>query len=360
VGGQVVDVPVRHVLDALLRRRRRAVRGRAIQYAAAHTTRIPHTPRTPRLTRRYSSPPRAEGDSRTRGRQFTVNKQKSGITGDNWNRGKRTDFRRLFEGEDLGVDPNTYERKWKMEEKKKNLTPEGFRFPSFPQKSSGLGSYYGTIGPKLKNEPEYEVQQKGARPGRVVHEKPQMVCNPPKKGYGSTTPGLIFGPGPKKGEKAQIGKEYKNEPDPYDRPREFEKAERLHLQKMLDGRAPYRTMGHAVDFFDAEAHVAASRIYREEPRMPEKVPPPEPEPVSLKPFKPGGPKREWYATGMPKSGYPEYMPDPEEYRHEKHTAALKKLREEALTPFKPPSKPKKLVMGTESIMFKTAGRAAGK
>ena len=46
------------------------------------------------------------------------------------------------------------------------------------------------------------------------------------------------------------------------------------------------------------------------------------------------------------AGVPEYMPDPEEYRHEKHTAALKKLREEALTPFKPPSKPKKLVMGT--------------
>ena len=215
-----------------------------------------------------------------------------------------------------------------MEEKKKNLTPEGFRFPSFPQKSSGLGSYYGTIGPKLKNEPEYEVQQKGARPG------------------------------PKKGEKAQIGKEYKNEPDPYDRPREFEKAERLHLQKMLDGRAPYRTMGHAVDFFDAEAHVAASRIYREEPRMPEKVPPPEPEPVSLKPFKPGGPKREWYATGMPKSGYPEYMPDPEEYRHEKHTAALKKLREEALTPFKPPSKPKPPISRMKKRSRVEPGKAA--
>ena len=41
-------------------------------------------------------------------------------------------------------------RKWQMEEKKKNLTPDGFRYASAPKKSSGLGSNDGRIGQRRR------------------------------------------------------------------------------------------------------------------------------------------------------------------------------------------------------------------
>ena len=61
------------------------------------------------------------------------------------------------------MDPHTYERKAKMEAKKKNLTPEGFRFSSGTKKNSGGGpaGQYGAIGPRLLHEPHFEVHKKG-------------------------------------------------------------------------------------------------------------------------------------------------------------------------------------------------------
>lgn len=149
-------------------------------------------------------------------------------------------------------------------------------------------------------------------------------CNPPKKGYGSSTPGLMFGPGPRKGERAQIGKEYEHAPDPYDAPREVRrrrpawnaglaapwgaaraiasakaarapavrlppqavKAERRHAMEMLEGRAPYRTMGASIDFFDGHKRTAAPKGLTEDPIIPPREEPPKPEPVSHLPFYP--------------------------------------------------------------------------
>ena len=77
--------------------------------------------------------PRAETDSRAKGHQFTTNKQRRGQTGDNWNKnqtgGRRTDHKILYEGEPY-VEAHTHERKWKLEQNKKNLTPEGFKSSS--------------------------------------------------------------------------------------------------------------------------------------------------------------------------------------------------------------------------------------
>ena len=129
-----------------------------------------------------------EHDPRAQGLQFTTNKQRAGQTGANWNNnnGRRNDHKILFEvstsahsrhrsilptaarrarswqGEPY-VDPNTYERKAKMEAKKKNLTPEGFRFSGGSKKNSGLGpaGQYGSIGPRLLHEPHFEVHKKG-------------------------------------------------------------------------------------------------------------------------------------------------------------------------------------------------------
>ena len=222
-----------------------------------------------------------EHDPRAQGLQFTTNKQRAGQTGANWNNnnGRRNDHKILFEvcahlrtlptpfhvadrsprarswqGEPY-VDPNTYERKAKMEAKKKNLTPEGFRFSGGSKKNSGLGpaGQYGSIGPKLLHEPHFEVHKKGEprtkkeydpltkqarspprrrtaaphrrRPHRRTAAPPphcltatpgeelavgsgvaphlgcwrrQVFTNPSKKGYGGSTPGTLFGPGPAK------------------------------------------------------------------------------------------------------------------------------------------------------------------
>ena len=43
-------------------------------------------------------------------------------------------------------------------------------------------------------------------------------------------------------------------------------------------------MGHSLDFFDGQEHVAAPKSLTEDPRMPDKPPPPEPaEPVRTSP-----------------------------------------------------------------------------
>lgn len=111
------------------------------------------------------------------GLQMVTNKQRTGITGDNWNRnnGRRKDFIRLYEGE-VQVDPGTYDRRWKMEQKKKNLTPDGFRYARAPQQSSGLGGNWGRIGPRLEYMPETEGTDRLSNVKRLV-----VACRPRAK-----------------------------------------------------------------------------------------------------------------------------------------------------------------------------------
>jgi len=290
-------------------------------------------------------------DSRAKGNQFTTNKQRGGQTGDNWNRnsGRRNDVKRLYEGE-VYVDPHTYERKWKMEQKKKNLTPDGFKYSSPNSKSSGLGGTWGMIGPKLAHEPEFEVVKKGEVPGEVKHELRQVVTSPAKKGYGANTPGTMFGPGPRKGEKPTIGKEYEHSPDPYDLARQFEREERKFNQEKLAGRQPYRTMGHSVDFFDGHKSVAAPKGLAEDPRMPDKPEPASPEVVPTVPF---------YPSRAPRSGpmgtfqkFPEYIEDPleEKIKAARAVAAATRI---TTTAFRPTSNAKSTPQKT--ILFHEAG-----
>ena len=154
-----------------------------------------------------------------------------------------------------------------------------------------------------------------------------MTTNPGKKGYGGSTPGTLFGPGPAKGDKPTIGKEYEHSPEPYDLARQFERAERQFKKELLADKKPYRTMGHSLDFFDGQKSVAAPKSLTEDPRMPDKpAPPPPPEAVGLTPF---------YPAKGPQSGaasphvlgplgtfqkFPEHIPDD-------HEAKMKLVRE---------------------------------
>ena len=299
--------------------------------------------------------PCAELDSRAKGYQFTTNRQKGGQTGDNWNRkhGRRTDFVRAFEGEEH-LDPHTHERKWKLEQKKKNLTPEGFKYSSPNKKSSCLGGNSGLFS-SFTHEPDFEVEKKGEVPTRrdpalrqvrghpthtatararalaptswpaLPHLSPwcaQVVTSPSKKGYGASTPGTQFGPGPRKGEAPKIGKEYEHSPDPYDLARQYERAERAFNKERLASRPAYKTMSHSLDFFDGYKSVASRKIL-EPQEQPEKPATPAAEAgkaISETPFYPAqGPRSGPLGTF---SKFPEYIEDPED-------AKMKAAREAA-------------------------------
>jgi len=275
------------------------------------------------------------GNPRARGLQMVTNKQRSGITGDNWNnnKGRRTHIQRLYEGE-VFEDPGTNLRKWQVEQRKLNLTQEGFRYPSVPQRSSGLGGNWGRIGPKLKHEPETEGKRDGGEVRSAAAAKmgvKPFKLNPPKKGYGASTPGLLFGPGPKKGEMPKIGGEYEHSADEYDLPRMAVQAERRHQMEMIKDRAPYKTMGHSVDFFDGHRFVAAPKGLTEDPIIPARAEETK-EQVALKPF---------YPARAPSSGKfcfnkcPEYLEDPEEERMQARRDEALKVRAVGERPFKP-------------------------
>ena len=269
------------------------------------------------------------GESRGIGRQMLTNKSRKGQTGDNWNRGpsgRLQGIPRLFEGEKY-VDPHAQENKWKLEESKRNMTTNGFRYSSNNKKSSGLGNYYGCIGPKFEHQQDFEVLQKEQKPVDVQHERRQFQTSPAKKGYGYSTPGIIFGPAPRAGEEIRLGKpnEYKHFKDEYSRPRDFEATERKMQMEMIASRPPFKSVSHSLDFFDQRKNVVStSSIFTEEPRMPERAASDEEKKVYA-PF---------YPAKAPRSGklgtftkFPEYTEEPpESAENRKARAARPTLR----------------------------------
>jgi len=297
-----------------------------------------------------------QADTRTQGRQFSTNRPRKGQTGDNWNRthGRRQGIQVLYEGEKF-VDPHTHERKWRLEEGKKNLTSNGFAYSNPNKKSSGLGNYWGCIGKKFEHKPEFDVLTKEQKPVEVVHELRQVLTNPAKQGYGYSTPGIAFGPPFKTGEE-KVGKwgsaEYMHSVDPYDMARQFENAERKFNNEAIAGRPAFRTVSHSLDFFDHKKGVASSAVYTEEPRVPERpVKEDEGKAVSSAPF---------YPARAPKSGhvgafnkFPKYIEDPLDDKLKAARAAAEAARAIIGNPFKPPQKPK--TMPQKSILFHQPG-----
>ena len=141
-----------------------------------------------------------------------------------------------------------------MEEAKKNLTANGFAYSNPNKKSSGLGGYWGCIGKKFEHMQDYEVLTKEQKPVEVVHELRQVVTNPSKLGYGYSVPGIGMGAPAKMGEEVKTSKwgfaEIEHSVDPYDMARQYENAERKFNQEALLGRPPFKTVSHALDFFD--------------------------------------------------------------------------------------------------------------
>jgi len=207
--------------------------------------------------------------------------------------------------------------------------------------------------------PDYDVLKHGDKPGPVAHELPQVRNNPPKKGYGACTPGIIFGPGPARDENPigrYGGKEYPHAIDPYDLARQKEQADRKASSEALLGRPPFLSMRHAVDFFDGKAHLASSEVFTENPRLPEKPKPPEgPGPITTTPF---------FPSKAPKSGpqgtfnkFPEYKEDPLHLKVKAAKEAAAKERIAGAAPFKLGS-PAPFSVPQPTIVFHVPGGAA--
>ena len=189
---------------------------------------------------------------RDKGTQMFTNRSKKGQTGGNWNEGrygKRPPVKPLYEGIKF-VEEFKLLQKVNMEERKRDLTTNGFKNPGKPKMNSGVGAYWGCIGPKLPHGYDgilngKPIDEKGKVPAGTIPEMKQMMTMPGKKGYGASTPGCIFGPGPLKGESGlgkYGGREYKWEKDPWGMAHEKEQEyHRKHIES-LQGRPPLVSM----------------------------------------------------------------------------------------------------------------------
>lgn len=263
-------------------------------------------------------------------------------------------MKRLYEGEKY-VEQHKVLSSFASAERQKNLTTNGFKYSSPNQKDSGLGGYWGCIGAKHKHMPDFEVLKKGDKPGEVVHELKQVLTNPPKKGYGATTPGGIFGPGPLKGESGMGrygGREYPHAVDPYDAARQKEQQQRQKDIEALQGRPAFKSMSRSLDFFDGKPKVASSQLYTEDPRVPERPPPP--------PAAAAVSERAFYPARAPRSGpqgtfnkFPEYKEDPLHLKLQKAKEEAAAARREGAAPFKPTGNPH--TTPTPTIAFHIVG-----
>lgn len=184
-------------------------------------------------------------DQRTHGKTFLVGLPK---TGKNPDALFTTTFQSVHEG-DKYVDPGTADRRYRMEKAKKNISPQGFRYANFPAKSTGPGSYYGTIdGHAIPHETDFIVPRKGDKVERRQTKPRPIYTNPVKKGtYG--VPGTTL---------SAVGQDYIA--DFYEQKRENEKREhKEHKAKMKGGG--WKTGGRRGFTFDEGQGTGVSTCY---------------------------------------------------------------------------------------------------
>jgi|UniRef100_A0A7S4CZ55 hypothetical protein len=246
---------------------------------------------------------------RVRGKQMVTNPPKKGATPD-------VCFEKKFASLSLGdkyIDPGTLEKQDRLQQSKKKLTQEGFRYTSPSKRSSGLGNYYGCFMEKApyKHETEYVVLKKGELPEKVAAQPRNIMTGPAKKGtYGFS--GTTLGK----------GDEYQYISDPYDAGKKKEAAEAKEGGKKLIGPA-FKASCKRVEYFDSQPNVAASRIYSLDKPLPARKPDAPKKDVAITvPFKPSSPSRRGVAGTLTK--YPEYKEDPYEAKEKAERDERKK------------------------------------
>lgn len=217
-------------------------------------------------------------------------------------------FLSLSQG-DKYIDPGLYDRRYRLEQDKKKITPEGFRYSSGPKKPAGSGTYFGTFSERdpPKHEVEYAVVKKGEKPDAARPHLKNFVTNPGKKGtFGYA--GLTLGK----------GDETKYVSDPYEGERRRAALAGKESAKKIVGPA-FRGACKRGGFFDETTH-GVSRVYTIDRPLPAKRPDTDkPTPMS-KAWRPAG------VLVAEITKFPEYQEDPFEAKEKAMREARKSER----------------------------------
>lgn len=164
---------------------------------------------------KYSDKPALSQSTRYQGLNMKASLRKSGKNND----ASFDKFKPLYEKEkyQLSAEEKAAERAAKLE---KASTDKPFRPASKTKEGSGLGSYYGCLGPKYPNKGTGQDEKLKKGDPKLESKPRNIVTNPSKKGtYGmrGTTLGERIGPG------GAVG-EYSYKSDDYDAARKAENA----------------------------------------------------------------------------------------------------------------------------------------
>nr|XP_033799537.1 UPF0602 protein C4orf47 homolog isoform X1 [Geotrypetes seraphini]XP_033799545.1 UPF0602 protein C4orf47 homolog isoform X1 [Geotrypetes seraphini]XP_033799553.1 UPF0602 protein C4orf47 homolog isoform X1 [Geotrypetes seraphini]XP_033799558.1 UPF0602 protein C4orf47 homolog isoform X1 [Geotrypetes seraphini]XP_033799567.1 UPF0602 protein C4orf47 homolog isoform X1 [Geotrypetes seraphini] len=203
-------------------------------------------------------------------------------------------FKRVFTGEGYS-NPIKLRRLYRLDQSKRNLG-KSFLPSSVSKKSSGLGSYYGTIGGSVQ---AFSSQLKTKAP--YVAPGKNFYTNPGKKGTGYGYPNLT------------IGKPFAYSAEIYDKgPRK--KGEEYDESKLIKG-GPFRLNLYPREYFDPNPY------HVDKPLPPLKK---TEEKKIEKPFRPSSPSKK---MGGMKAGtfdpYPTHSTDPYKTKYEKEVAVNK-------------------------------------
>jgi hypothetical protein len=242
---------------------------------------------------------------RYKGKNFKTAGAKKGALGDALFQKK---FLSLSEG-DKYVDSGYFDKRARLENEKKKLNPQGFKYANPPKKACGSGTYFGTFSERNppKHEVEYDVVQRGQSPDKAHQHLKNITTKPPPKGtYGF--PGRSIGK----------GNEYKYISDPYDGERRKDALAAKQSAKKIVG-APFKGSCKHTEFFDETPH-GISKVYTIDKALPAKKPAgDEHKSFVAKPFKPS-------SANFTVSKYPPYQEDPYEAKEKAAREQRKKDR----------------------------------
>lgn len=209
--------------------------------------------------------------SRYLGKGFTVGHTAPGVLPESFFGGKYLTLASVEQNNGKpvsGEDAATQQRREAMESKKKNMGDKEFRYTSFPQKSTGPGSYYGCI----QNRPfEYMTepweenskaskkqrkrQQAAAAAAAAKEEEyrhlPNIKTNPAKKGtYG--VPGTLL-------DNPKYNDDWRGELEADTKAEQKRSQRRGPEPKPLDG--PFHVSGVSRAFLDEMPNTGVSAVY---------------------------------------------------------------------------------------------------
>lgn len=243
----------------------------------------------------YHDPPRQQVHESRGKRQFQTCHLKVGQTADNWGEGRRI-FHRLSDKEPY-KEPYRREMGQRLENYSKNLTPNGFKYSNPTEAMSSTGDYYGSFGAGALHE-VYDHFSDGTHGKRGRKQKIEECLESRNI---QTNPGKVGSYGYVGTRIGGLSADYKYTEDPYDATSDNNRKEIAEHHRLLGEKKPFKSMCHALDFFDTMEHTAASQVYSKDDKCKMRPPGPQ-ESLTAKE------RIEANADGVMKEGFKPFVP----------------------------------------------------